>query len=88
MEKGITVNLHYDEQIQKITGKEQETVAVSPCCPFDILLSVVFNSYPEIENKYPPGFLGFTINGSVPSAGSTLSEGDTVRFSAGYEKHA
>ena len=88
LEKGITVNLHYDKQLQKITGKEQETVKTSCGCPFDILLSIVFTSYPEIKKRYPPGFLGFTLNGAVPTAGSTLSEGDAVCFSVGYEKQA
>ncbi|PIV18816.1 MAG: hypothetical protein COZ15_05065 [Elusimicrobia bacterium CG_4_10_14_3_um_filter_49_12_50_7] len=86
--EGISVELHYDAQLQDITGKKSETIKLSVECPFDIMLYSVLSCYTEIETKYPPGFLGFTINNKVPDKFSVMKEGDVVRFSAGYERHA
>ena len=48
-----------------------------------IFLGTVFSSYPEIELKYPPGMLGFTVNGQLPDDFEILENGDEVFFTVG-----
>ena len=48
---------------------------------FAYLLHNVFLSHPEIEKKYPPGTLGFVINGIPLKARTPLFDGDVVAFS-------
>ena len=51
---------------------------------FVYLLQNVFMAYPEMEQRYPPGTIGFTINGIPPKPHSPLFDGDTVFFSVAH----
>lgn len=74
----IIITFQYDTHIQKITGKKEEPAIISENMPFVLLLSILFQSYPEIEKKYPPGTLGFTVNGIPPQEYDIMQNGDTV----------
>lgn len=45
-------------------------------------LFFLFSSYPEIQTTYPPGTLGFLLNGKPPRDGATLHDGDNLVFVA------
>ncbi len=77
------IKISYDDILQKITGKKEEEAIVSEGIPFMIFLGTIFSSYPEIELKYPPGALGFTVNGQPPDDFETLENGDEVFFTVG-----
>lgn len=81
MPKGICVTVQFDKELQKITGLEKFPMMMSEGAPFTFLLQSIFIEYPEIEEKYPPGVLGFSINGIPPRAHAMLFDGDTVIFS-------
>ena len=76
----ITLTIRFDRELQKITSKEEHPAIINEGAPFSFLLMSVFAEYPEIENKYPPGTLGFTINGEPPKLYSPLFDGDVVSF--------
>ena len=78
--KPCKVKILYDETLQKITGRKEEEAIVSEGIPFMIFLGTIFSSYPAIEIKYPPGVLGFTVNGQPPSDFEILKNGDEVFF--------
>ncbi len=80
--KPCKIKILYDETLQKITGKKEEEAIVSEGIPFMIFLGTIFSSYPAIELKYPPGTLGFTVNGRPPSDFEILEDGDEVFFTA------
>lgn len=85
--KPQTITLLYDEHLRRITGRAAEECVVSEGAPFFFLLSSVLESYPNIREKYPPGVLGFTVNGEPPELETLLKEGDTVRFLVILPKH-
>lgn len=78
--KPQAITVMYDEHLRLITGKAAEECVVSEGAPFFFLLSSVFQSYPQIEEKYPPGVLGFTVNGEPPEVDTVLKDGDIIRF--------
>ncbi len=71
----------YDRTLQLITNKETEECIVSKNTFFFFILASVLESYPEIKKSFPPGILGFTINGTAPENGTVLKDGDVVHFS-------
>jgi len=78
--KPIKIKIFYDKALQAITGKAEEEMLASEGVPFMFILSSIFVSYPEIEKKYPPGVLGFTVNGRPPEDFSILEDGDEIAF--------
>ena len=81
MPRAVSVNVRFDKELQKITGNEGHSVMISEGASFLYLLMNVFMEYPEIEEKYPPGLIGFSINGIPTRDHSVLFDGDTVDFS-------
>jgi len=77
----ITITLRFDDDLQKLTAIAEHPVVMSEGVVFSFLLMSVFAEYPEIEDIYPPGTLGFTINGVPPKPYSPLFDGDVVLFS-------
>ncbi len=57
-----------------------EPAIVSENILFLEYLYFIFSSYPDIEKLFPPGVLGFTINGKLPDDFTTLNEGDVINF--------
>ena len=81
MPKAIFLKVQYDKELQKITGKEEHPLAMSEGSTFAYLLQNIFMEYPELEKQYPPGVLGFSINGFPPKMYTPLFDGDTIIFS-------
>lgn len=81
MPRSIRINVRYDKKLQEITRKESHPVIMSEWSTFVYLLMNIFMEYPELEKQYPPGVLGFSINGIPPKTNTALFDGDTVDFS-------
>lgn len=79
----IKVRIIYDKTLQKITKTEQETSIVNKGIVFIYLLYFIFQSYPEIEEKYPPGKLIILVN-DIPVTDEyyLLKNGDVVKLSS------
>ncbi len=77
----ITITIRFDTELQKLTGNTGHPVFMSEGATFAFLLMSVFEEYSEIENKYPPGTLGFMVNEVPPKMYTPLFDGDIVSFS-------
>lgn len=75
------ITLIYDITLQQITKTPREFVEISDGFRFVDCLFSLFQSYPEIEQRYPAGQLGFSINGDRPTEVAELHNGDVVHFS-------
>ena|SRR3989338_6013 len=80
MPRALRLTLRYDATLQKITGRAEEPMFMGEGGAFVYLLQNVFMAYPEMERRYPPGTIGFTINGPPPKPHSPLFEGDIISF--------
>lgn len=81
MPRPIRINVKYDRELQKITRKEGHPVIMSSGSTFIYLLMNIFMEYPDMEKQYPPGTLGFSINGIPPKTYTPLFEGDVIDLS-------
>ena len=77
----MRLTIRYDEALQKITRVAEEPVFMGEGATFVYLLQNIFIEHPEIEKRYPPGALGFSINGFPPKSYSPVFDGDVVSFS-------
>ena len=82
MPKPAWITISFDQNLQKITGKETEKSMISDGMPFLQFLFFLFSSYPEIQTTYPAGTLGFLVNGEPPREHTTLHDGDKLIFIA------
>lgn len=80
MPKPIRITARYDEMLQKITGRAEDSVYMGEGSAFIYLLQNIFMEHPEIEKQYPPGALTFSINDVPPKTYSPLFDGDVVIF--------
>ena len=78
----MSITVRYGEHLQKITGKEEEQMFIGEAMEFAWLLHFLFTDYPEIQKQYPPGMLGFTVNGKAPKIQTRLFNGDELWFEA------
>ena len=74
------ITISFDDNLQKITGKATEKSMISDGMPFMQFLFFFFESYPEIREAYPPGTLGFAVNGKSPQEDTKLHDGDRLHF--------
>ena len=78
--KSIKVKICYNKDLKMITHRDFEDAVVSEGLVFVNFLNFIFTSYPDIINKFPPGTLGFTLNGKVPKVDDVLKDGDILEF--------
>ncbi|OQX51712.1 MAG: hypothetical protein B5M53_10530 [Candidatus Cloacimonas sp. 4484_209] len=79
--KAQRIVITYDRTLQLITDRESEECVVSQNTYFFFILASVLETYPEIKKRFPPGILGFTVNGVPPDDDTLLQDGDIVHFS-------
>lgn len=79
----INVKVRYGKKLRRITGKKKEIIQVEKGLPFEFFLNIIFQEYPEIQERFPPGTLGFAVNKRPPSEFIPLKNGDVVEF-VGY----
>lgn len=78
----IKVRIIYNDKLQKITGVNSEEAMISDNLTFMGFLNFIFSSHPEFYKKYPPGTIGFLINGKPPRERTLLQDGDEIYFAA------
>lgn len=83
----IRVQIIYDEELQKITGVEREEALVSEGIMFVMFLKFIFDSYPKIPKRYPPGSISLSLNGKPPTEFEILNGGDKIKLSVSYLVH-
>ena len=79
----IALTITYDSVLQEITGLPDHPVVLDEGKTFADLMNGVRSTFPEIFEKYPPGVLGFTVNGVPPSdvdVFSSIDDGDVISF--------
>ena len=76
----IWVDIYYDHRLQSIIGMAKDRAMVNRGCPFAFILECLFVDFPEIEQRYPPGALGFTLNRRSPDVFEKLKDGDQIHF--------
>lgn len=76
----ITINTYFHGEIKTTIGTSHMPVVLSPNSTIEIFLYFLFESYPELENKFPPGTLGFTVNQVRPTEEQTLLNNDKIDF--------
>ena len=82
----MKVIVQFDKKLQKITGYDSFTSECSEGLTFLEFLYFLFESYPDIQNLYPPGTIGMTLNNLRPTDFSILSDGDIVKLWVAKEK--
>ncbi len=75
----ISINVIYDKELKRITGKYAEQFLVPSLSTSLDLLNLLFNKYPKIQN-FPPGVLGFERNGKIPQSSQILEHNDRYQF--------
>lgn len=83
--KSCKITIRYDRELSQIVGRRVEDTVVSEGLSFIMFLNFFFQTYPEIERKFPPGSLAFLINGLAPLDDTVLKDGDKIAFAA-YSK--
>ena len=78
--RSIKINVFYDKNVGKITGKNFEEAIISENLNFINFLNFIFSSYPEIQKRFIPGILGFLLNGKVPKENDILRNGDKLEI--------
>ena len=76
----IKIKIFYDSGLEEITGKDFEEAVASEGINFATQLYFIFSSYPEIQKEFPPGKLGFLLNGRKPKQDDILKDGDEIKF--------
>ena len=82
----VHVTIYYDNNLQKITGVDNETIVVSSNTIFVYFLHCIFTSYPQIPKMFPEGTLGMLLNNKPPTEYDVLEEGDVIKFTSCLEK--
>lgn len=77
---GITVRVYFHGEIETTIGTSHMPVVLSPNLTIEMLLYFLFESYPELQKRYPPGTLGFTINRVRPTERQALMNNDKIDF--------
>jgi hypothetical protein len=76
----VRITMEFDPGMQLVVGEATIEAIVDEGCPFGFVLQNLLIDYPEIWNRYPPGILGFTLNGVAPPFDAPLAEGDRLQF--------
>ncbi len=77
-EEDVAVTVTYSLALQEITGKAMESIMVAEGMPFMHFLLDIFEAYPEIEKRYPPGTVGMLVNDEPPTEDYLMKNGDTL----------
>lgn len=73
------VGITFDGEVALLAGKESSTSWTRDGLPFVFLLNSILTEHPELEERYPPGRLAFTVNGESPEPLTPIRDGDEVR---------
>lgn len=78
--RAVPVRVTYDRAVQEVTGRAEDSLFLSDGCPFVMVLQAVFDQHPALTERFPPGVLGFTLNGKPPSTDARVRRGDHLHL--------
>jgi len=78
----ITIKLRYLGPVAGALGTSGEELKIPAGAEFGDIMDFMIFTYPIIQEIFPPGVLGFTLDGAVPEVASPLRDGAVVEFSA------
>lgn len=85
--KSIRINITYlTKNLSEIVGKNKETIRLPAGSRSGDFMDYMIKRYPQIFEKYGPGYLGFTRNGDKPKALTPLNDGDHYEFADWTDK--
>lgn len=76
----INIHLYFDDEIAETTGDHYMKIILSPDTSITMLLYFLFQSYPELEQKFPPGIFAFRVNRLRPYEHQLMQNDDRVDF--------
>lgn len=82
----MKITVQFDKQLEKITHYKTFISEVSEDLTFLEFLYFLFESYPLIQKRYPPGVIGMTLNDLRPTDFSALHDGDVIKLWVAKEK--
>ncbi|OGK09520.1 hypothetical protein A2767_03295 [Candidatus Roizmanbacteria bacterium RIFCSPHIGHO2_01_FULL_35_10] len=82
----MTITVQFDKKLEEITGYASFHSECSEELSFVQFLYFLFQSYPKIEQLYPPGTIGMTLNNLRPTDFSILHHGDVLKLWVVKEK--
>ncbi len=74
------VKVRYSGRVAKVVGFAAEDVVLEEEMRFCWVLHLLFQERPEIPEAFPPGVLGFTVNGEPPEHETPVRSGDVITF--------
>lgn len=82
----MDITVEFDEKLKNITKQKSFISHCSNGLTFLEFLYFLFESYPQIQEKYPPGVIGMAVNDLKPSDFTQLREGDVIKLWVVKEK--
>lgn len=82
----MKITVQFDKKLQKITGYDSFTSECSEGITFLEFIYFLFESYPLIQKRYPPGVIGMNVNNLRPLESTELKDGDVVKLWVAKEK--
>ena len=79
-ERLAVVTVRYDSRVAGVVGVRSEEVVFGDELKFCYVLHLLFQNRPEIPEAFPPGVLGFTVNGEPPGCETPVRRGDVIEF--------
>ena len=79
-ERTAVVTVRYDSRVAMVVGVRSEDVVLGEELEFCYVLHLLFQNRPEIPQAFPPGVLGFTVNGEPPGCETPVRRGDVIEF--------
>lgn len=68
------------DNLAKIVGKKKEIINLPVGSRSGDFINYMVERYPEVFEKYGPGYLGFILNGEKPKVLTLLRDGDRYEF--------
>ncbi|MBI2122380.1 MAG: hypothetical protein HYT98_04655 [Candidatus Sungbacteria bacterium] len=80
-QKSIRIRMAYlTKNLAKIVGKKKEVIHLPAGSRSGDFIDFMIERYPQVFEKYGPGYLGFTRNGEKPKVLMLLQDGDQYEF--------
>jgi molybdopterin converting factor small subunit len=78
--KPMKINVSYRDKLIGITGKIGEVIEIAEGSTSGDFINLLQEIYPEIFERFKPGYLGFELNNRMIEASQVLKDGDSYVF--------
>lgn len=79
-QSSITINVYFHGKTESTAGTSHMPVILSSNATINIFLYFLFESYPELQQRFPAGTLAFTVNQVRPTEDQPLFDNDKIDF--------